>query len=110
MDLTKFEDSLELRVRAKKGGRELRGMNGRGDENHPIMGSAGGEPAPIISFFIGIITIIIALQRLPPVPTNLPLVSSTGRPWPSQGDRGVHRGTGGYKRGSPDPLCQLNAP
>ena len=89
MDLTKFEDSLELRVRAKKGGRELRGMNGRGDENHPIMGSAGGEPAPIISFFIGIITIIIALQRLPPVPTNLPLVSSTGRPWPSEGERGL---------------------
>ena len=46
---------------------------GGGDENHPIMGSAGGEPGPIISFFIGIITIIIALQRLPPLPTNLPL-------------------------------------
>ena len=59
-------------------------MNGW-DENHPIMGSAGGEPAPIISFFIGIITIIIALQRLPPVATNLFLFPPLGALGPSLG-------------------------
>ena len=62
--------------------RRERGMNGW-DENHPIMGSAGGEPAPIISFFIGIITIIIALQRLPPVATNLFLFLPLGALGPS---------------------------
>ena len=62
--------------------RRERGMNGW-DENHPIMGSAGGEPAPIISFFIGIITIIIALQRLPPVATNLFLFPRLGALGPS---------------------------
>ena len=62
--------------------RRERGMNGW-DENHPIMGSAGGEPAPIISFFIGIITIIIALQRLPPVATNLFLFPPLGALGPS---------------------------
>ena len=65
------------------------GMNGW-DENHPIMGSAGGEPGPIISFFIGIITIIIALQRLPASSAHKSsLVSSAGRPWPSEGDLSV---------------------
>ena len=73
---------------------------GGGDENHPIMGSAGGEPGPIISFFIGIITIIIALQRLPPLPTNLPLFPPLGRPWTSEeGGRGGIRGYWGVHRG-----------
>ena len=67
-------------------------MNGW-DENHPIMGSAGGEPGPIISFFIGIITIIIALQRLPPVATNLFLFPPLGALGPSH----------------LTPLCQLDA-
>ena len=62
--------------RARKGNEWL----GR---DHPIMGSAGGEPAPIISFFIGIITIIIALQRLPPVATNLFLFPPLGALGPS---------------------------
>ena len=70
------------------------------DENHPIMGSAGGEPAPIISFFIGIITIIIALQRLPASSAHKSsLVSSAGRPWPSEGDLSVG-GSLRYRGGS----------
>ena len=73
---------------------------GGGDENHPIMGSAGGEPAPIISFFIGIITIIIALQRLPASSAHKSsLVSSAGRPWPSEGDLSVG-GSLRYRGGS----------
>ena len=71
-------------------------MNGLGDENHPIMGSTGGEPAPIISFFIGIITIIIALQRLPPVPTNLLLFPPLAALGPRRG-MGYIWGIGGYR-------------
>ena len=81
------EPNLKSHLQRKEADKGKVGMNGRGDENHPIMGSAGGEPAPIISFFIGIITIIIALQRLPASTAHKsPLVSSTARPWPSQGD------------------------
>ena len=85
-------------------------MNGW-DENHPIMGSAGGEPGPIISFFIGIITIIIALQRLPASSAHKSsLVSSAGRPWPSEGDLSVggHYGTGGVPGPTLSTKCTLS--